>query len=174
MISVTLTIDPEEQERIDKLFEHRFINMPDRFGKVILKPLAHSARKKALRRIWDRDAPRHWAPLSGATLYQKRRLGFPRDILVRTKALRRSLTIAADPQHVTRMFKTGPGNYVIVLGSRDPKVPIHHEGSAKVNLPQRPLLPNIPILEAWAVLHAEKNVLIPNLEADLRRPMSAR
>jgi hypothetical protein len=174
MIKVRIVI-PKDQPPLDKLFEHRITKFPLRFSRDVVQPIAHAARKKGIGRLFQPGLGRVWAPLSPVTVKRKKELGMHRGILIRTRALKRSLTIASDPRHYTKVTrKRGGADVTIDIGSKDPVFLIHHEGAPSQNIPQRHLLPNVSMHRAWSVMVADRQVMIPMVAADLRRPMSAR
>jgi hypothetical protein len=168
-IRVSVVVTPEEHRRVAKIIKYRFIDMPQRFATKVAKPLAIHARDKAMMEVWRLEGPVFkWVPLRPVTLARKAELGFPRDILVRTKALRRSLVNAADRNNITRFIKQSEGHFTILLGSKDPKFHWHHLGAPAVNLPARPLMPSYALMRKWAE-RAHGELLVPSLEEDIKR-----
>lgn len=74
-----------------------------------------------------------WAPLAPSTVAAKRRGGYRPEILRRTDALMRSLTVAGDPNEVVEI-----GKQELTFGSRLPYADLHQTGTHR--MPKRPPL----------------------------------
>jgi len=68
-----------------------------------------------------------WSPLKASTLIEKRRLGFPPDILVRTGRLRDS-------------FKSKPERYEVVVSNPTPYFIYHQSRRPRHRLPRRVMM----------------------------------
>lgn len=163
MFTVKAVVSEKDRKKL-----HNFLTAlkeaPERFARDIERPLAVHARNRGLAEIWRREGIPAWAKLKPATAREKVRQGWPAAILVRTKALQLSLI---GPESLLRVMRLTRGNFKLVLGSKDPKFPIHHAGAPGAGIPARPMLPTDRLLRSWAT-EAEGGLLIPMLDEDIR------
>lgn len=84
--------------------------------------------------IFDKEGP-GWAALAPRTIYDKKRMGFPMDILIRTGALKSSLT---QKGAVGSIFE---GNkHSLTIGTEIHYALPLYTGAPSKNLPSRPML----------------------------------
>ncbi|MBC8092166.1 MAG: hypothetical protein H7Y15_09565 [Pseudonocardia sp.] len=159
MSPATLRLDYDERamarlrERVEGMRTRAQDASPD--WEVVLDWFADRNFAQFLSRGAEYRTP--WTPLAPSTVAQKRRLGFPRDPLVRTARLVHSITLR--PLAVERI---GPREFE---AGTDVAYARFHQGGTRAGLPARPLFSAAEIKASNAVTYALANWVIDGVRS---------
>ena len=116
--------------RVDPTSEASFVAalkaVPDALAEAVL-PVCEDHVRLGIRKVFELEGP-GWRSLARRTLYDKRRLGLPLDILVRSGDLRASLTERSNRYHRCDRVRHRGGMWRSTISSRHPLFLIHTEG----------------------------------------------
>lgn len=119
--------------------------VPDELASAVL-PLCEDHVRLGIRRVFALEGP-GWQRLSRRTLYDKRRMGLPLDILVRSGDLRNSLTEATHRYHRCDRVRHRDGVWRSTISSRHPLFLIHTEGRWASGIHGRSFIPMRPMAQ---------------------------
>jgi len=140
---MSITIDVQSEGDVDAAIEQAIGQIVTQLQEGELEPMLRDEMEPALCQwhyeyFTSESAPdgSKWAPLAARTLAEKRRKGYPDDILVRTGEMRKQLS--AIGQGVRDIGSTGPDMAWLTFGTSVEYAGYHMTGTLDPPMPARP------------------------------------